>query len=191
MCSTTNNLGVLSTTTLTTMCSYLGWDKCYFSVNELISKEFLLSKTYSFISAFWQIIYWQSRTNGRDNFKWYYCNAQSKYFVAIVFVTLGIYLLHLLNTMCIQKYSCTYHCIIEGFGGKRALGILRKIELCQKRFKFRMQFCLGVLNNVLHVFFPETCFLFEILRMRKNTLFRGHPLGTFCWMKNKRNLLSR
>ena len=42
---------------------------------------------------------------------------------------------------------------VEGFGGKRALGILRKIELCQKRSKFRMQFCLGVLNNVLHVFF--------------------------------------
>ena len=42
--------------------------------------------------------------------------------------------------------------VIEGFGGKRALGILRKIELCQKRFKFRMQFCLGVLNNLLHVF---------------------------------------
>ena len=41
---------------------------------------------------------------------------------------------------------------IEGFGGKRAVGILHKIELCEKRFKFRMQFCLGVLNNVLHVF---------------------------------------
>ena len=68
----------------------------------------------------------------------------------------------------------------EGFGGKRELGILRKIELCQKRFKFRMQFCLGVLNNVLHVFCPEACFLFEILRMRKNTFFRGHPLETFC-----------
>ena len=39
----------------------------------------------------------------------------------------------------------------SGFGGKRAVGILRKIELCQKRSKFRMQFCLGVLNNVLHV----------------------------------------
>ena len=54
--------------------------------------------------------------------------------------------------------------LIEGFGRKRALGILRKIELCQKRFKFCMQFCLGVLNNVLHVFFPEACFLFEIVR---------------------------
>ena len=41
---------------------------------------------------------------------------------------------------------------IEGFGGKRALGFLLKSELCQKRFKFRMQFCLGMLNNVLHVF---------------------------------------
>ena len=42
--------------------------------------------------------------------------------------------------------------VIEGFGGKRALGILLKIELCQKHSKFPMQFCLGVLNNVLHVF---------------------------------------
>ena len=41
---------------------------------------------------------------------------------------------------------------IEGFGGKRALGILRKCELCQNHSKFCMQFCLGALNNVLHVF---------------------------------------
>ena len=27
---------------------------------------------------------------------------------------------------------------IEGFGGKRALGFLLKIELCRKRSKFRM-----------------------------------------------------
>ena len=27
--------------------------------------------------------------------------------------------------------------------------------------------------------------------MPKNTFFQGHPLGTFCWMKNKRNLLFR
>ena len=47
-----------------------------------------------------------------------------------------------------QTYEVTK---LEGFGGKRALGILRKIELCQKRSKFRMQFCLDVLNNVLHV----------------------------------------
>ena len=42
--------------------------------------------------------------------------------------------------------------IYEGFGGKRALGFLLKSELCQKRSKFRMQLCLGVFNNVLHVF---------------------------------------
>ena len=50
---------------------------------------------------------------------------------------------------------------IEGFGGKRALNILRKIELYQKRFKFRMQFCLGVLNNVLHVFSRKLTFFFR------------------------------
>ena len=41
---------------------------------------------------------------------------------------------------------------IEGFGGKRALGFLLKSELCQKRFKLRIQFCLRVPNNALHVF---------------------------------------
>ena len=41
---------------------------------------------------------------------------------------------------------------IEGFGGKRALWFLLKSELCQKRFKFCIQFCLRVSNNVLHVF---------------------------------------
>ena len=42
--------------------------------------------------------------------------------------------------------------LFEGFGGKRALGFLLNIELCRKRSKFRMQFCLGALNNVLYVF---------------------------------------
>ena len=42
--------------------------------------------------------------------------------------------------------------IFGGFGRKRALGFLLKIELCRKRSKFRMQFCLGALNNVLYVF---------------------------------------
>ena len=41
---------------------------------------------------------------------------------------------------------------IEGFDGKRALGILLKSELCQKCSKFRLQFCLGALNNVLYAF---------------------------------------
>ena len=42
--------------------------------------------------------------------------------------------------------------LIEGFGGKRALGFLFKSEVCQKRSKFRMEFCLRGSNNVLHVF---------------------------------------
>ena len=45
--------------------------------------------------------------------------------------------------------------VFEGFGGKRAVGFLLKIELCRKRSKFRMQFCLGALNNVLYVFLPR------------------------------------
>ena len=58
---------------------------------------------------------------------------------------------------------------IEGFGGKRALGFLLKIELCRKRSKFRMQFCLGALNNVLYVFLLKfKFFVYEILRMQKS-----------------------
>ena len=53
------------------------------------------------------------------------------------------------------EYLCDCHArefIIEGFGEKRVLGILLKTELCQKPSKFRMQLCLGALNNVLYVF---------------------------------------
>ena len=56
----------------------------------------------------------------------------------------------------------------KGLGGKRVLGILVISELRPKRSKFCMHFCLGVLNNVLHVFFAEVCFVFEILQMQKN-----------------------
>ena len=52
----------------------------------------------------------------------------------------------------LNNYLFEINPIIEGFGGKRALGFLLKSELCQKRSKFRMQFCLRVPNNVLHVF---------------------------------------
>ena len=38
--------------------------------------------------------------------------------------------------------------IFEGLGGKSALGILIKSELCRKRFKFCIQFCSGMLSNV-------------------------------------------
>ena len=45
--------------------------------------------------------------------------------------------------------------LIEGLGGKRALGSLLRREVCPKRSKFRMQFCLCALNKVLHVFLPK------------------------------------
>ena len=70
-----------------------------------------------------------------------------------------------------RKYS---ESIIEGFGGKRALGFLLKIELCRKRSKFRMQFCLGALNNVLYVFFAEVFFVYEISRMQKSLYLWSH-----------------
>ena len=62
--------------------------------------------------------------------------------------------------------------IIEGFGGKRALGFLLKIELCQKRSKFCMQFCLGALCSVC--FFAEVFFVYEILRMQKSLYLWSH-----------------
>ena len=62
-----------------------------------------------------------------------------------------------LNRLCCGVFTVTttataHSGLIEGFGGKRALGFLIKIELCRKRSKFRLQFCLGALNNVLYVF---------------------------------------
>ena len=54
-----------------------------------------------------------------------------------------------------------------------------------------MKFCLGLLNNVLNVFFPEVCFLFEILHIRKKYLSKGilwrlvesKTKETFCFAK--------
>ena len=54
----------------------------------------------------------------------------------------------------VNNWDC-FWLSIEGFFGKRALGSLLKIETCQKRSKFHMQFCLGVLNNVLSVKFAS------------------------------------
>ena len=75
--------------------------------------------------------------------------------------------------------------IIEGFGGKRALGFLLKSELCQKRSKFRIQFCLRVSNNVLHVFSLKfASFSRYYVTMQKNPVFvvtsaRDHKDGNF------------
>ena len=67
----------------------------------------------------------------------------------------------------ISSYNTQPRPVIEAFGGKRALGFLLKSELCQKRSKFRMQFCLRVSNNVLHVFPLNFASFFEIIRMQK------------------------
>ena len=72
---------------------------------------------------------------------------------------------------------------IEGFGGKRVLGFLLKSELCQKRSKFRMQLCLPVSNNVLHVFSLKFA-LFSRYYVCKKTVFvdtsaRDHNDGNF------------
>ena len=65
----------------------------------------------------------------------------------------------------------SYYIVIEGFSGKRALGFLLKIELCRKRSKFRMQFCLGALNNVLYVFLAEVFFVYKILHNYAKKLY--------------------
>ena len=65
-----------------------------------------------------------------------------------VFVQVGPDFRLFINKTVGIKISIT----LGGFGGKRAVGFLLKIELCRKRSKFRMQFCLGALNNVLYVF---------------------------------------
>ena len=68
---------------------------------------------------------------------------------------------------------------IEGFGGKRALGFLLKSELCQKRSKFRMQFCLRVSNNVLHVFSLKFAFFLKYYVCEKTHFSKGILWGPF------------
>ena len=79
------------------------------------------------------------------------------------------FVINVIIIIMIDNYNIT----IEGFGGKRALGFLLKIELCRKRSKFRMQLCLGTLNNVL-CFFAEVFFVCEILRMQKSLYLWSH-----------------
>ena len=69
---------------------------------------------------------------------------------------------------------------IEGFGGKRAVAFLLKSELCQKGSKFRMQLCLGVFSDVLHVFCLKFASFLRHYVCKKHIFFLGHPLGTFC-----------
>ena len=68
---------------------------------------------------------------------------------------------------------------IEGFGGKRTLGFLLKSELCQIRSKFRMQFCLRVSNNVLHVFSLKFAFFLKYYVCKKTHFSKGILWGPF------------
>ena len=68
--------------------------------------------------------------------------------------------------------------IVEGFGGKRAY--FTQNRTLSKTLQISHAVLFRCLKQCSACFFPEACFLFEILRMRKNTFFRGHPLGTFC-----------
>ena len=61
---------------------------------------------------------------------------------------------------------------VEGFGGKSALDILLKTELCQKRSKLCVQFCLHVLNSVLHVFSLKFASYLRYYIRQKNTFPR-------------------
>ena len=70
--------------------------------------------------------------------------------------------------------------VIEGFVGKRGLGILLKSELCWKHSKFCVQFCFRVLNNVLDVlFFPRFSSFLQYYVLRKNTISKGILWGPF------------
>ena len=68
---------------------------------------------------------------------------------------------------------------IERFGGKRALGFLLKSELCQKRSKFCMQFCLHVSNNALYVFPLKFAFFLKHYVCEKTHFSRGILWGPF------------
>ena len=50
--------------------------------------------------------------------------------------------------------------LIEGFGGKRALGFLLKSELCQNRSKFRMQFCCVAYTKCIATLWYRLIYLF-------------------------------
>ena len=76
--------------------------------------------------------------------------------------------------------------LIEGFGGKRVLGFLLKSELCQKRSKFRMQFCLRGSNNVLHVFSLKFASILRYYVCEKTNFSKAILWGPFVERKKKK-----
>ena len=77
------------------------------------------------------------------------------------------------------------HSKIEGFGGKRALGFLLKSELCPKRSKFCMQFCLCGSNNVLYVFSLKFASLLRYYIPEKTHFSKAILWGPFVERKTK------
>ena len=79
---------------------------------------------------------------------------------------------------------------IERFGGKRALGFLLKSELCQKRSKFRMQFCLRVSNNALYVFPLKFAFFLKYYVCEKHIFPRAFSGDLLLNEKQKKPFVS-
>ena len=81
---------------------------------------------------------------------------------------------------------------IEGFSGKRAVGFLLKIELCQKRSKFRNDVVLiRCVKECSVCFLTEVCLVFEILHMQKTCILwlRQHVTAkTVIILKIKQNI---
>ena len=81
--------------------------------------------------------------------------------------------------------------IIEGFGGKRAVGFLLKIELCQKRSKFHNVVLIRCVKECSVCFLAEVCLVFEILCMQKTCILwsRQHVTAkTVISIKIKQNI---
>ena len=83
-------------------------------------------------------------------------------------------------------FCCCCFLSSNWISGKRALGFLLKSEICRKRTKFRVQFCLGVLKNVLHVFSLKFASFLRYYVCKKKTHFSNGILwGPFVEWKKK------
>ena len=65
-------------------------------------------------------------------------------------------------------------------------GVLLKSELCQKRSKFRIQFCLRGSNNVLHVFSPKFASFLRYHVCEKTHFSKAILWGPFVERKTKK-----
>ena len=73
-----------------------------------------------------------------------------------------------------EHLTATTERINEGFGGKRALGFLLKIELCRKRSKFFHAVLFRCVKQCSVCFIAEVFFIYEILCMQKSLYLWSH-----------------